>query len=237
MKPLHAAFLCSGILTAAAVAYHGLLLSGRAEGRGRQTPLAMPLDKVPMRLGAWRGTDIPLSDEVVRVAGVTTYLNRRYAAPRRGPCHLYVAYYAHVMDRVPHGPTVCMPYHGWQLSGEETVTLPIQGGGFDGLQVQKVVYEKDFSRLAVLYWHAANGRQLIGKRGMYADSAWTRFKSLFGFGGGYLVQVSVSASVAGSQDEAFQRVEQFFRESFPVIARHFPDAENSSEASDHAQTE
>lgn len=234
MRISRSAYFCAGIVIVAAIGHHWLLLSGRATQRTERIPLAVPLETLPLELGAWRGQDLPLPDDVVRTAGATTYLNRQYTAPDGGAIGLYIAYYAHVMDRVPHGPTICLPYHGWEKKSEEVVSLPTAASGYSGLQAMKLLYEKEPFQMVFFYWHAANGRQLVAKRDMYTDSAWTRFKGLFGLGGGYLVQVSVSTIVTGSTDKAFERVERFFKENFPTIAEHFPKTDDPREGTTDA---
>ena len=228
------AYLCATVITLAAMVHLCVLHSGRANRRTRATRLTIELDQFPMRLNGWRGRDMPLSEHVVEMAGFTSYLNREYVAADGRRVALYVAYYAHVMDRVPHGPTICLPYHGWQKKAEQVITLPSEAPGFDRLKVEKLLYERDFSQAAFFYWYAANGKQMVQQRQMYADSAWRRLLHLFGPGGGYLVQVSVSAHVADSREQAFKSVEQFFRQNFDTIAKHFPQTDGSSEAVRHA---
>ena len=228
------AYLCAAIIALAAMVHLWVLHSGRATRRTQTTKLAIELDQFPMRLNGWRGRDMPLSENVVATAGFTTYLNREYVAADGRRVALYIAYYAHVMDRVPHGPTICLPYHGWQKKEEQVITLPTEAPGFDRLKVEKLLYERDFAQAAFFYWYAANGKQMVEQRHMYADSAWRRILGLFGPGGGYLVQVSVSAHIADSRQRAFESVEQFFRQNFDTIAKHFPQTDGSREAVDNA---
>jgi EpsI family protein len=222
------------MIALAAVVYLWLLQSGRADRNTHTTRLAMELDQLPMRLNGWSGRDVPLSEDMVKLAGVTTCLNRQYVAADGQRVDVYIAYYAHVMDRVPHGPTVCLPYHGWEKKEEQVITLPTEAPGFGSLKVEKLLYERDFSQVAFLYWYAANGKQMIGRRRMYAESAWRRFLGLFGPGGGYLVQVSVSAPIADSRERAFDSVERFFRQNFDTIAKHFPQTDGRREAVQYA---
>lgn len=234
MTARRVAYACGAVLCAAALAHHAVLLSGRARKRVQTTELAMALDQFPMQLDGWRGRDVPLDEDVIETAGFTTHLNREYVAPDGGRVALYIAYYAHVMDRVPHGPTICLPYHGWHKKEGRVIHLPTEAPEYDKLKVEKLVYERDFSEAVFFYWYAANGRQMIGERRMYAESAWKRLAGLFGMGGGYLVQISVSAQVTDSKERAFERVERFFRQNFDAIARHFPQPDSDHAGGDNA---
>ncbi len=229
MKPPKQAVVCLVVVVVAAVLYHGLSASGISDGAHTHTPLAIPLEKLPLTLGQWKGRDVPLPENVVKIAGATSYLNRDYFTPDGRRVNLYIAYYDHVMERVPHGPTICMPYHGWEKRQEEIVTLAERVPGHDKLLVKKLLYERNLSQMALFYWYSANGRQLVGERAMHAGSAWQKFKMLFGLGGGYLIQVSVAAPVIDSQEEAFKRAEAFFRQNIGAIARHFPRQDQTSQ--------
>ncbi len=238
MKPARHIIACVAIVVLALLIYQGVSLSGLVRGTRARTPLAIPLEQLPLTLGQWKGRDIPLPEKVVELAGASSYINRDYFSPDGARVNLYIAYYDHVMERVPHGPTICMPYHGWEKHQDQIVTLPERIPGYEKLVAKKLLYERDLSQMALFYWYSANGRQLVGEREMHAGSAWQKFKMLFGLGGGYLIQVSVASPVIDSQQAAFDRAENFFRQNIPVIARHFPKLkQNSNEENTNEPTQ
>ena len=210
--------LCAGVIAIAAIAYYLIGFAGVGKGSGKPTSLSEPLERLPMELNGWVGEDVRLPDEVVLIAGADTYLRRDYSS-RSGRASLYVAYYGNVHDAVPHGPTICYPSAGWATRKSELLALPSKTPGLGELQVQKLLYERDFAQVAVLYWYAANREQQAGTQWLRYDAAR---RKLLGLGGAYVVQVMVSTPVAISEERAFALIERFWRDSFDSIARHFP---------------
>jgi EpsI family protein len=156
---------------------------------------------------------------VVENAGADTSMRRDYVDSGGNRAALYIAFYGNVQDAVPHGPTICYPSGGWATRHDEVIALPTLTPGLERLQVQKLLYEKDFSQVAVLYWYAANGEQQAGIQWLRHDSARRR---LLGLGGAYVIQVMVSAPVTLSSDSSFSVVERFLRQNLDAIAKHFP---------------
>ena len=212
-------YLCAGIIGLAAIGYHAAILSGRVGSAAVPTPLALPLDQLPMTLGEWTGADVKLSDAIIRVAGADTHLHRDYRDSQGHVLSLYIPYYGSVKDRIPHGPNVCYPYQGWRTELDELISLPTQVPNFPELKVRKLIYEKADSRVAILYWYSANGIQQADYTRQRIDSV---FRDLVGHGGAYVFQIMVSAPFAGSSEGAFARLDRFLRQNFGAIARHFP---------------
>ena len=210
-------YLCAVLVGVVAVGYHAVRLTGR--GATERTRLAIPLDQLPSELNGWTGEDIALSEDVVRTAAADTYLRRDYKRPNGEAVSLYIAFYGSVKDRVPHGPTVCYPYQGWSEELNEMVSMPSDVAAFPELKVRKLLYSKAGSRVAVLYWYAANGKQQV-------DATWQKFYAalhdLIGGGGAYVFQVMVSAPAAASPDAPFATLERFLTQAFPAIAKHVP---------------
>jgi len=214
-----ATYFCAALIALSAVGYHAARLSGRAGGPSEPTKLALPLDQLPREMSGWTGRDVPLSDEVIRVAAADAHLNRAYEDGSGTAVSLYIAYYGCVKDRVPHGPTVCYPYQGWREELNEMIAVPSHAAAFPELRARKLVYSKAGARVAVLYWYSANGQQQVG-------SEWQKFSSalrdLIGQGGAYVFQVMVTTPVVGSTEGAFAPLESFLERSFSAIAMHFP---------------
>jgi len=218
-------YLCAALVGVVAVGYHAIRLTVRRAGE--RTRVAIPLDQLPRELSGWTGEDITLSEDVVRTAAADTYLRRDYKRPNGEAVSLYIAFYGSVKDRVPHGPTVCYPYQGWSEDLNEMVALPSDVEAFPELKVRKLLYSKAGAQIAVLYWYAANGKQQV-------DAAWQKFHAalsdLIGGGGAYVFQLMVSAPAAGSEQDAFGRLDSFIRVAFPAVAKHLPDALPASSA-------
>jgi EpsI family protein len=213
------AYLCGGFLALVAVGYHGARLSGLLGSHSKPARLALPLAELPREANGWVGEDVPLSDEIIRVAGADAHLNRHYKHPGGNGVSLYIAFYGSVKDRIPHGPTVCYPYQGWHEEHNEMITLPSTVPAFSELQVRKLLYEKGGTRVAVLYWYAASGKQQVDPASQKVHAA---LRELIGHGGAYVFQVMVTAPVAASPEAPFATLERFLTQTFPAIAQHFP---------------
>ena len=211
-----ATYLCASMIAVAALGYHWLRLARPAPGPAR---LARPLEHLPMTLGTWVGEDVQLSANVIRVAAADDHLRRDYEDPAGSRVSLYIAFYGNVKDRVPHGPTVCYPSQGWETKLSEMIALSTPVPRFAELRVRKLVYEREGSRVAVLYWYAANGKQQIASTWQKIDSA---LRELIGQGGAYVIQVMVTAPVTGHREAAFEPLERFLSRNFAAVAEHFP---------------
>ena len=82
------------------------------------------LARIPMKLGAWQGWDIPLAEAVIRATDTDDHINRGYRLPgQTNALGLFVAYGVRSRDLMPHRPDVCYPGAGWTLRGRERVDL------------------------------------------------------------------------------------------------------------------
>jgi len=226
--------LCAAVIVLAALGYHSAARWGRARRRAVPTSLALPLDRLPLQLNGWSGKDVALSDDIIANAGADSHLRRDYTDDVGQRVSLYVAFYANVHDNVPHGPVICYPSGGWATQVDEAITLPTKWPGTEQLKVRKLLYEKDFSQVAVLYWYAANGEQLAGEQWLRHDSARRR---LLGLGGAYVIQVMVSAPVVLSQERAFAALDRFLVRNFDVLAKHFPQSPQEIERGGNGPTQ
>ena len=124
------------VLIAAAVAF-GLMGAGGVGHRILVTYLARPtdavslsmedLDKLPMKIGHWQGTNVPLEKAVIQATGTDAHVSRTYEW-RRQKAGLFLAYGVRTHDLMPHRPTVCYPDNGYTLKENDDVTLSLSNG-------------------------------------------------------------------------------------------------------------
>jgi EpsI family protein len=119
-----------------------------------------------MAIESWRGVDIPLEPEIVKVAGVSDYLNRIYAQNSGASVGLYVGYYAtQGMQDKAHSPKNCLPGSGWQPVSATETELTFDQRKFP---VNLYVIEQYGERQLVLYWYQSRGR-------IVASEYWAKF--------------------------------------------------------------
>ena len=127
----------------------------------RSLDLRMPLgEAIPVEIAGAMGTDIRLSDAEVRVAGVTDYLMRSYAARDTTtgvlPFSVYVGYYdSQMQGKTIHSPRNCLPGAGWEALASTTVE--IETGG-PPVRVNRYLLQNKQAQALVLYWYQGRGR-------------------------------------------------------------------------------
>jgi EpsI family protein len=140
-----------------------ILATGALFTVGIDTQRTLPLrgalaEAVPASLAGAFGENVPLSDDEVRVAGVTMYLMREYHAgpDADGSFSVYVGYYdRQTGGRTIHSPKNCLPGAGWEALASEELQIPTPTGG---VPVNRYVLQKGAEQALVLYWYQGRGR-------------------------------------------------------------------------------
>jgi EpsI family protein len=127
----------------------------------REVPLQEPLGAVlPEQINGFAGRDVTISDDELRVAGVTDYLMRSYEpteeTSRAGSFSLYIGYYnGQMRGKTIHSPKNCLPGAGWQTLASTESMVPTERGS---VTVNRYLLQKDDLRVLVLYWYQGRGR-------------------------------------------------------------------------------
>lgn len=156
-----------------------LLVLGAALTVGIQTQNAVALrvgldTVVPETIEGFTGRDIVVSEEEIRVAGVTNYLMREYypvggAAPQSASTagnantaaaaaafSVYIGYYdSQTQGRTIHSPKNCLPGAGWDALQSRQITLPTPAGP---IPVNRYLLQRGDERALVIYWYQGRGR-------------------------------------------------------------------------------
>jgi len=132
-----------------------MLVAARSEPRPVST--REPLATIPMRLAGAEARDIPVSEEVRRVAGMSEYVNRWYmSADSSRSFWLYVGYYAHQSQgHTVHSPRNCLPGSGWEPLQVGVDTVPV---GMRRVVVNRYIIARDGEQALVYYWYQGRGR-------------------------------------------------------------------------------
>ena len=179
--------------------------------------LPVPLAQVPKEQANWTGTDQPLSKEVLKVAGVDDYLNRRYVNRQTGEwANLYVAYCGRPRTMRGHKPTVCYPAHGWVHDGTtaDQLTLP------SGRKVPCLIHRfhhppPQEGEVVVLNYYVCNG-VVTNDEGAFDGLEW-RLPNINGNPAYYVAQIQVSnkseAAVRNLAAATVERILDFLPDS------------------------
>ena len=186
-------------------------------------PLCAPLSSLPSDLGpyAYR-RDLPLSAEVLQVAGVDSFVHREYVGPAAGELvQLYVGYWGHENLGVGHGPEVCYPAAGWRIHGavKQRVLRP---PGASGARTEAIISVHHFTRTesqgieqrAVGFLAAVDGQFRASSRGTFLHRPPNSQDE------GFLAHVLVSTPVTGTDWQAAEiRVVDFMGQLLPHLTR------------------
>lgn len=125
-------------------------------GRQRPMPLPRPLAEIPTELEGHLGRDVTVTEAERRVAGMSAYLNRVYAADSLPAFWIYVGYYeSQTQGRTIHSPKNCLPGAGWEPLEAAEVGLPTAGRD---VPVNRYIIANKQDRAVVLYWYQGRGR-------------------------------------------------------------------------------
>lgn len=141
-----------GGLLAVGCLLNGTLLARRAGS----TPLAAPIASVAETSLGVKGTDLTISDDEKRVAGMTAFILRRYEPPARPDYTVFVSYYDEQRQgKSIHSPKNCLPGAGWEPVDSKPVTIPTSTGE---ITVNRYRLVKDGQSAIVYYWYQGRGR-------------------------------------------------------------------------------
>jgi EpsI family protein len=118
--------------------------------------LRRPLsDALPLAIHGFVGTDVEISDEEQRIAGMDDYLMRFYEADDAS-FTLYVGYYESQLEgNGIHSPKNCLPGAGWEALSSTIATVSVAG---EELPANQYIVRRGDQSALVLYWYQGRGR-------------------------------------------------------------------------------
>ena len=197
-----------------------LLVSGTVKPQ-REIPLRAPLAAtIPNRLDGWTGQDLEISAAEREIAGMSTFVLRRYQAPTPEPqaaeFSVYVGYYERqYQGKTIHSPKNCLPGGGWEplTSSRERIATSI-----GTIPVNRYMIGNGPAKAVVLYWYQGRGRveanEYVVKWDLLRDQA------LHGRSDEALVRIIVP--VRSTEAAAYEQAVRVARELVPAVARALP---------------
>ena len=130
--------------------------------------LHRPLRQIPTALGEWRGVDLPISQRIVKIAGVSDYIDRKYKDSYGRESYVYIGYYAsqRAGEQI-HSPRNCLPGAGWEIV--KTRRLAIDVPNERTMVVNDFLVSNGVEQDLVLYWYQTRGRVIQSE---YAAKFW-----------------------------------------------------------------
>lgn len=161
------------------------------------TPLMppVPLKDFPMELGQWQGSDVPISDTVLKVAGVDDHISRSYTNQKlRTAATLYVGYTTEPRRMLGHRPQICYVGSGWTHDYTRPEMLRTSSGEEIEVLIHRFYWPgQEHREVFVLNYYVLNG-QLTTDEGQFSGLRWRRPRQ---DGGGrlqYVAQIQISSA-------------------------------------------
>ena len=207
------------------------VLDSRLSGPGNASPISFAmLERFPMQVGDWTGTEVPLDEEIVRATDTDAHINRRYSRNNGLEfVSLYIATGVKARDLMPHRPEVCYTGAGWTLIDKRSIELTLDDGTILPCNVMQ------FSRGVLTVKKVVVLDYYIVDDEYCRDVSLLRSKAWKGSGTvRYVAQVQIVTSIQSNQtaDSATKSLSAFAVESASSIYMLFEDIEEEQEAED-----
>jgi EpsI family protein len=126
-------------------------------GRVQPVALGTPLDALPRVVAGLPGTDVPISDDEQRIAGMTSFVLRQHAAEGAPAAFsVYVGYYDEQRQgKSIHSPRNCLPGAGWEPVGFRAHVVETALGP---ITVNRYHLVREDEQSIVYYWYQGRGR-------------------------------------------------------------------------------
>jgi EpsI family protein len=120
-------------------------------GAEQEVLAVAPLDQIPMQIGRWEGTDIPVPEEVAEMLTADAIVRRVYRDRELGyEVYAWVIFWSsRNMVKGYHHPDVCWPNRGFRLLNRDVQSVA-SGGGTVPITTRE--FSRDTKRQLVLYW-------------------------------------------------------------------------------------
>jgi EpsI family protein len=190
----------------------------------RSMELRAPLDQtVPRAIAGQIGSDVTISKEEQRVAGMSSYVMRVYSPNGNlqdqiaAKFSVYVGYYkAQMRGKTIHSPKNCLPGSGWEALTSSPAVIATAAGP---ITVNRYLLKRGDEQALVLYWYQGRGRveanEYRVKWDLLRDAAIKRRTDEA------LVRIVVPTT--GSQEDAFREAARVAAELVPAVNKAMAD--------------
>jgi len=182
-----------------------------------ETPiiLSLPLNVFPERVGTWIGKDVPIPQNIQRVAQNDDFLNRSYVNKSNNEwVSLYVAYSARPRTMFGHRPDVCYVGGGWiHDSTEQSEFISNSGKKIPCLIHRFHMPSPGYEERVVLNFYVVNG-QITADESVFTGVGW-RTPNIAGDVARYVTQVQISSVLESSIRTAAKEMTELILGLFP----------------------
>jgi EpsI family protein len=194
-KPLTMSILAITLLVVAGTAYR--VTTAKLYAISQQpVRLDVPLEKFPAEVGNWSGSDIPISQTILKVAGNDDYLIRKYTNSESGQSvNLYIAFSSRPSTMRGHKPEICYPGNGWIFEDTRNGEVLLDSGRTLACLIHR--FHKplpEIGNAVVLNYYILNGR-IVSNEDAFSSLRY-RLVNNSRQAKRYVTQVQISSSMA-----------------------------------------
>jgi EpsI family protein len=189
----------------------------------RALPLRADLAaSLPRQFQGLTASDLVISDEEQRVAGMSAYLMRLYSPAgsekdlTKAAFSVYVGYYEQQMQgQTIHSPKNCMPGSGWEALASQVDEIDTASGP---VRVNRYLLQRKNERVLVMYWYQGRGRieanEYVVKWNLLRDAAVRRRSDE--------ALVRIVVPITDGEEAALHLAEQVARGIVPAVNHALP---------------
>ena len=203
----------------ALVSFTGAFLARRSGAE--VIPARQALAAFPHQLGDWKGSDLPIENNIREVLGPGDFLLRQYQSPAidANPVDLFIAYFpSQRTGDTMHSPQNCLPGSGWAILTSRRFELSVPGA--TPFRVNQYLVSRGSDRQLVLYWYFAHDRAVASeyraKWYLIVDAMRTNRSD------GSLIRLNTLMLPGESVDSATRRLMPLANEIIPKLNRFIP---------------
>jgi len=186
----------------------------------RNLPQRMSFESFPMQIGQWKGKRHYISKKILNQLWTDDYVSATYTRPdSQNYISLLIPFYEYQGTRhTAHAPQACMLGSGWALfnSSERIINMNPHGK----IKIMTMTWEKENYKLLGSYFFLQRGRVItspwMNKFYLMLD-AFTKQRT-----DGALVRVELAVASGQSMDEAYDMLEEFIANLWPILPDYIP---------------
>ncbi len=196
-----------------------ILLGGREDVE----PTRQQFTSFPLKLGAWKGTEVGMEQKFIKALKFNDYIISNYTKTGDSlPINFYVAYYASQRKGASaHSPKSCMPGDGWRIGQfEQRKIKDLVTTKGEPLVVNRTVISKGDNRQLVYYWFQQRGRIITNEYMVKLYLFWdalTQHRT-----DGALVRLVITLPEGSDEADADKELTDFLTVVFPELEKYVP---------------
>lgn len=187
--------------------------------RGDPVVTRTNLEKIPMQIGAYEGTEDSFSEAVYTELNADLHLYRHYRSPDGNVISLYIGYYGTAKGgRTGHNPYACLPSAGWGIIQTDHVNLASGGGNAN---VNAIIAKKGNVYETVLHWYQSDKNKVLAN-GIQQNIQRMMGRVLHNRNDGAFVRLSMQTPYS-QLEEARKEVKHFAEKLLAILPAYWPE--------------